>query len=158
MTVQIADELARLHRLVSWFDTPAPLPADAVTGKACVWCLIPADSSAVDLESAPDYPRRGCISCYSARLAWHISWHEWHTHSLECFPCRQGRPCFVGRGRRILHELTIGPAGKDAPACVTCHRTLLAQETAIPVRHGGLDSSHLGYAHPRGCDGRGAAL
>ncbi|MET8765450.1 hypothetical protein [Streptomyces sp. NPDC004658] len=156
--VQIAEELARLHRLVSWFDTPVPLPAEAVTGHACVWCLIPADSTAVDLESAADYPQRGCLSCYSARLAWHISWYEWHSHVAECFPCKQGRMCFVGRGRRILHELTAGPAGKEPPACFSCHRTLLAQETAIPVRWEGEASFHLGYAHPGGCARKGAAL
>ncbi|MFF1401765.1 hypothetical protein [Streptomyces sp. NPDC058294] len=68
MTVQIAEELARLRRLISWYDVPQQLPAAALTGEACVWCSTPAGSTAVQLEPT-EMPRQGCTACYAARLA-----------------------------------------------------------------------------------------
>ncbi|AYN37979.1 hypothetical protein D9753_02305 [Streptomyces dangxiongensis] len=156
MTVQIAEELARLHRLMSWYDVPQQLPATALTGEACVWCSTPVGSTDVQLEPT-EIPRRGCAGCYTARLAWYVSWYDWHLHVQTCTACQQRQVCYVGHGRRVLHELTIGPADRDAPVCIVCVKAPSAVDLVVPVRWEGDARLYLGYAHAGCASGRWAA-
>ncbi|MCG0066315.1 hypothetical protein L0F81_24000 [Streptomyces tricolor] len=80
MTVQIPEEQARLHRLISVHEVPLTLPAAALTGEACVWCLSPADGAAVEPEPSNPLPRRACTACYTARCIWYTTWYDWHLH------------------------------------------------------------------------------
>ncbi|MCG0062223.1 hypothetical protein L0F81_02790 [Streptomyces tricolor] len=153
MTVQIADELARLHRLVSWFEVPLNLPSSALAGEACVWCVSPVDGTSVELEPSTPLPRWGCMPCYSARLAWYVSWYDWHRHFDTCLHCQQRRTCYIGHGRRVLHEQTMGPIDKH-PECFICPSPLLAGDLVGPVRWEGDSRLYLGYAHLRCMTGR----
>ncbi|GGR71291.1 MULTISPECIES: hypothetical protein [Streptomyces] len=148
MTVQIPEELARLHQLVSWYDLPRWLPEAARAGKACVWCAGRADATAVELEPSAALPRRACTRCYAARLAWYITWYDWHGHFSACTPCRQHQTCYVGHGRRLQHERTMPPIDKK-PVCLSCPAPLLATELVAPVRWEGSDGFNLGYVHLR---------
>ncbi|MGV9755449.1 hypothetical protein ACWDUC_06375 [Streptomyces tricolor] len=154
MTVQVADELARLHRLISGYEVPLRLPATALAGEACVWCERPADRDTVELEPVAALPRRACTACYTARLVWYITWYDWHLHVTDCTTCQHRRTCFVGHGRRVMHELTIGPAGKGAPACAACPAPLLGAELVTPLCWQGDVRPYLGYAHARCLTGR----
>ncbi|MFI0188467.1 hypothetical protein ACH4PW_13035 [Streptomyces sp. NPDC017082] len=120
--------MARLHRLISVHEFPQSLPRAILTGEACLWCLAPINGTAVDLGLSDDLPLAGCEPCYSARLAWYVSWYDWHEHYQRCVPCQQRRTCYVGHGRRILHEQTTGPADKPQPTCFTCQDPLLRAE------------------------------
>ncbi|CAL9290736.1 hypothetical protein [Streptomyces sp. SudanB182_2057] len=148
MTVRIPEELARLHRLVSWFEVPRRLPAAALAGEACVWCADPADAVAVELVPSAVLPRLACLRCYLSRLAWYITWYDWHAHVEVCAACQRRRICHVGHGRRVLHERTALPIDKK-PRCVACPAPLLATELVAPVRWEGSSRFHLGYAHLR---------
>lgn len=144
MTVLVPEESQRLHRLIAYYQVPLGLSQDQQAGAACVWCGGPAGPDAVGLEY-PGY--HGCPDCYLARISWLITWYAWQQHVLDCTPCRQQRTCYVGRGRRIRHELTIVPAGKEPLFCSVCHRPVDADEPAMPVFCEGDSGTHLGYGH-----------
>ncbi|MEV6803924.1 hypothetical protein [Streptomyces sp. NPDC051132] len=149
MTVQDAGELLRLHQLIAVHEFPQTLPPAALAGEACVWCTSPADATAVRLSAA--LPWWGCLHCYSARLAWYVTWYDWHDHHQSCNPCQQRRTCHVGHGRRTLHEQTTGPADKPHPKCFTCRGPLLPVERVAPLLwHSPTTfAPRLGYAHVR---------
>ncbi|MEV6803123.1 hypothetical protein [Streptomyces sp. NPDC051132] len=151
MTSQDADELARLHRLISVHEFPQALPAAILTGEVCLWCLTLIDGTAVELGPSADFPLAGCEPCYSARLAWYVSWYDWHDHYQSCVACRQRRTCYVGHGRRILHEQTTGPADKPQPTCFPCRNPLLPVEMAAPLlwHSPSTFAPRFGYAHVR---------
>ncbi|MET8563219.1 hypothetical protein ABZV75_22485 [Streptomyces flaveolus] len=149
MTVQIAEELTRLHRLISVYEVPLNLPSAALAGEACVWCVSPVNGSTVELEPSADLPRWGCMPCYSARLAWYVSWYDWHGHFVSCIRCQQRKTCYIGQGRRLLHEQTIGPADRGRQKCAVCPAPVLSTELVAPLLWEGTAHHHLGYAHLR---------
>lgn len=154
MTIPSTEELDRLHRLISWELSVGMSPA-AAAGEACVRCEAPADETAVRLER-DGTPWKACVRCYIGRLAWLISWYDWHQHVTACDSCKQARTCYVGHGRRLLHTQTIGPAGKRPAHCCSCHRPVQPTELAVAVRWEGESRDHLGYAHARCLSRRGA--
>lgn len=145
MTILTPEESQRLHRLISFYEVPWPLTGEESAGAACVWCSCPSGPDAVGLTSLSG---RGCSDCYLARLVWLLTWYAWHQHVLACIHCQQLRTCYVGRGLRVRHELTIAPAGKDL-ACESCRCPVDADEPAMPVRWEGDAHDHLGYGHRR---------
>lgn len=138
----------RLHRIVSW-ESPSAMSEAAAAGEACVWCAGPLGEAPARLQTGA--PRLACGQCYSARLAWYVTWYDWHRHVTGCISCRQARDCHVGRGFRALHDVTIvfTPAGKTGPRCVSCHHPVHEGELAVPVLWEGNSCDHLGYAHPQ---------
>ncbi|MBK3524796.1 hypothetical protein JHN54_24690 [Streptomyces sp. MBT70] len=102
----------------------------------------------MELEPSAALPRRACTRCYAARLAWYITWYDWHGHFSACTPCRQHQTCYVGHGRRLQHERTMPPIDKK-PVCLSCPAPLLATELVAPVRWEGSDGFNLGYVHLR---------
>ncbi|EST24409.1 hypothetical protein [Streptomyces roseochromogenus] len=145
MTVLSTEEMERLHRLVSW-EMPSGMTTAAAAGKACVWCGGPLGEDRARLQTS--VPRLGCGRCYSARLAWYITWYDWHRHVSSCTTaCQQARVCHVGYGLRAVHDVTIAAAGKEAPQCVSCHHPIHVGEMTVPVRWEGTSQDHLGYAH-----------
>ncbi|MEV6806586.1 hypothetical protein [Streptomyces sp. NPDC051132] len=151
MTEENFEETARLHRLICVHEFPQSLPAAILAGEACLWCLTPIEGTAVHLGLSDDLPLTGCAPCYSARLAWYVSWYDWHEHYQRCVPCQQRRTCYVGHGRRILHEQTTRPADKPQPTCFTCRDPLLRAEMAAPLlRHSPTTGApRFSYAHMR---------
>ncbi|AGF64913.1 hypothetical protein SHJGH_5250 [Streptomyces hygroscopicus subsp. jinggangensis TL01] len=155
MTVRTVEELARLHRLISWYDVPLNLPSAALAGEACVWCTSPADATAVELDPSNPLPRRGCLLCYAARVAWYVSWYDWHSHFESCTHCQQRKTCYIGHGRRLLHEQTIGPADRSKPKCAACPAPVLSTELVAPLHwQGTTHQIRLGYAHMRCLTGK----
>ncbi|MFZ4235710.1 hypothetical protein ACOZGD_11060 [Streptomyces murinus] len=140
----LPEESQRLHYLIAYYHVPPSLSETQHAGTACVWCGSPVGPDAVGLEY-PDH--RGCPDCYLAQLLWLVTWYDWQQHVLDCTPCQQRRTCHVGRGRRVQHELTIAPAGKEPLYCAQCGRTVEAAEAAMPVLVEGSAHSHLGYGH-----------
>ncbi|GAA1500298.1 hypothetical protein GCM10009787_77820 [Streptomyces bangladeshensis] len=109
MTVQIAEELARLHRLVSGFEVPPNLPSSALAGEAFVWCASPADVTFVELEPSVELPRWGCMACYTSRVAWYITWYDWHVPSAAA--------CSTWRISPVARDTTVPTAiSKDERA------------------------------------------
>ncbi|MFJ4806668.1 hypothetical protein [Streptomyces murinus] len=146
MTVLVPKESQRLHRLISFYEGPWRLTGEQGADAACVWCGRLSGPDGVDLDSISG---RSCSACYLARILWLITWYDWHQHVLGCTPCQQRRTCYVGRGRRVRHELTIMPAGKRPPFCESCHCPVEADEPAMPVRWEGDSHDRLGYGHRR---------
>jgi len=144
VNVLIAEELDRLHQLITWEMPAVPSPG-SVAGEACVWCHLPPGDTAVDLVVG--MPRRGCADCYTTRLAWLVSWYDWHDHVRACVSCQQARTCHVGRGRSALHERTVALASQRPLRCVSCHQLALASQLVLPVLWEGTSSDHLGYGH-----------
>jgi hypothetical protein len=148
MTVQIPEVLYDMHECVSWYEVPRRLPAAALAGEACVWCTSPPDATTVELAPSATRPRLACLRCYTTRLAWYLTWANWHTHFTACTACQQRQTCYVGHGRRLLHEQTATAIDKT-PKCIACPAPLLSTELVAPVCWEGTTRFNIGYAHLR---------
>ncbi|MFH9398960.1 hypothetical protein ACH4JS_04140 [Streptomyces sp. NPDC017638] len=148
MITQAPEVLYDVHECLSWYEMPGRLPAAALAGEACVWCTRPADATAVELAPSAALRRLACQRCYAARLAWYLTWADWHTHFTACTACQQRQTCYVAHGHRLLHEQTAQAIGKT-PECLVCPAPLLATELVAPLCWEGNTRFNVGYAHLR---------
>ena len=147
----VTSEADLLHRLISLYEAPVRLTLDQRAGAACVWCSGAPGPEAADLEGSG----RGCQGCYAARLAWIVTWYDWHNHFERCHACWQGMTCHVAYGRRILHEQTIAAAAKPDVVCGACPKPIHRLELGAPMLWDGESTPYMGYAHVRCMSGRG---
>ncbi|AYN41171.1 hypothetical protein D9753_22405 [Streptomyces dangxiongensis] len=156
MTVQIAEELARLHRLISWYDVPQQ-SADGRPHRRGLRLVLDAGrqygrASGADRDSPAEM--HGLLRG-PARLVHQLVRLAQARRGVHRLPAAAGR--YVGHGRRVPHELTIGPADKEAPFCIICVKAPSAAEPTVPVRWEGLDRLYLSCAHAVCASSRWAA-
>ncbi|MFJ3794914.1 hypothetical protein ACIPSJ_01360 [Streptomyces sp. NPDC090088] len=145
VSVLSAEDQGWVHDLVM-LRLPERITVEARTGQDCLWCLAPLDTTGIDLE--PGVTRfRSCAVCYLTRLAWAITWRDWHTHILACDTCQRGENCMTARGRRAQNEKACAALGETLSCTAGCLLPIDSSDQAVAVVWDGLTHSYPGYAH-----------